>query len=303
MALFASVKLKLGLKLSFTLALMMLILVSLVSYFLITKQGALLEEQLMDKAVMQAGIGAKAMEFVLEKAVDNGVFTLEEVFDTNYVEIPGFDPPKYHSKIDFYLDNTILGIEDKFLDDPVVIYATMVDINGYVPTHNTRFQQPITGDKEEDLIGNRTKRFFNDPVGIKAARHQQKFLKQVYYRDTGEMLWDIAVPVFVKGRHWGAFRMAYSMEKIEQNIRDLTYSIGVVMLLLTILLGVTTFILVNRSIVELGRITRLASRMADGDLDVQIESRSTDEIGQLADVLERMRVSLQKTLERLKRNF
>jgi len=34
---------------------------------------------------------------------------------------------------------------------------------------------------------------------------------QVYFRDTGEKLWDISAPVVVNGRHWGAFRVGYVM--------------------------------------------------------------------------------------------
>jgi hypothetical protein len=34
---------------------------------------------------------------------------------------------------------------------------------------------------------------------------------QVYERDTGEKMWDISLPVYVEGRHWGAFRLGYCM--------------------------------------------------------------------------------------------
>ena len=303
MAISDSIRQRLGLRISFSLALLMLVLVFLSAWYLISKQTTVLEQQLVDKGIMQAGVGAKALGYIIEKAIDNGVFTLEDVFDSNFVEIPGFEPPKYHSKIDWYLDNTILEIEDAFLVDPVVLYAVLSDRKGYVPTHNTRYQQPISGDTNKDLMGNRTKRIFNDPVGLQASQNQKDFLRQIYYRDTGEVLWDISSPVYVKGRHFGAFRIGYSINQIDVNVSLLRQSIASVMLILTVLLSIAIFILVNRSILELRRITDLASQMADGDLDVKIESTSVDEIGKLADVLERMRVSLQKTLERLKRNF
>ena len=92
-----------------------------------------------------------------------------------------------------------------------MVFAVLVDRNGYLPTHNSKYCQPLTGDREKDMLGNRTKRLFNDPVGLKAARNSQGTLVQVYQRDTGEKMWDISYPVFVNGRHWGSFRIGYQM--------------------------------------------------------------------------------------------
>ena len=65
------------------------------------------------------------------------------------------------------------------LRDESVVYAVGVDVNGYLPTHNTRYQQPPTGDKEKDKVGNRTKRIFDDPVGAKAAANLEDGFLQV----------------------------------------------------------------------------------------------------------------------------
>ena len=91
----------------------------------------------------------------------------------------------------------------------MVAFAVLVDRNGYLPTHNTKFTQPLTGDVKTDLVGNRTKRIFDHDVGIKAARNQKGLLTQPYERDTGEKMLDISSPVYVKGKHWGAFRIGY----------------------------------------------------------------------------------------------
>ncbi|MBT7088489.1 chemotaxis protein, partial [bacterium] len=40
-----------------------------------------------------------------------------------------------------------------------------------------------------------------------------EFLLQIYIRDTGEIMADLSVPVFVLGRHWGAVRIGYIREK------------------------------------------------------------------------------------------
>ena len=178
------------------------------------KMKELMEDELQSKGKIEALRGAKIMERILTEAVDSGKFTMEELFDENYIPIPGTDPQKYHTKYDGYMDETILVIEDEFLaKDDQVVYAVLVDRNGYLPTHNSIYTKPLTGDREKDLAGNRTKRFFNDERGIAAARNRHDVLMQAYNRDTGAKNWDISAPVYVKGKHWGGFRIGYAMSK------------------------------------------------------------------------------------------
>ncbi|HEY6874717.1 MAG TPA: hypothetical protein VI298_18510, partial [Geobacteraceae bacterium] len=176
----------------------------------------LMEEELQLKGKSEVMSGAETMARVLTEAVESGRFTMDELFDENYIPIPGTDPQKYHTKYDGYLDETIQTILDEFLaKDEQVVYAVLADRNGYVPTHNSKYSQPLTGDRDKDKTRNRTKRMFNDPVGLAAARNRQELLTQVYYRDTGDKVWDLSAPVYVLGRHWGALRISYTMGKTD----------------------------------------------------------------------------------------
>lgn len=84
-----------------------------------------------------------------------------------------------------------------------------VDRNGYLPSHNKRYSKPLTGEHSVDLVGNRTKRIFNDRTGIRAARNKKPYLLQSYQRDTGEFLKDLSAPIIINGRHWGGLRIGY----------------------------------------------------------------------------------------------
>jgi hypothetical protein len=174
----------------------------------------LVEEDFLGHAKNQVQAGAREMERLLSEAVDQGNLALDELFDEDYQPIPGSDPRKYNTRYDAYFDQTVQAFEDSLLNDNV-IYAVLSDRNGYVPTHNTKFSQPLTGAAEQDRLHNRTKRIFDDPVGLAAARYDgsdgKGYLQQVYERDTGERMWDITAPVYVKGRHWGGFRIGYEM--------------------------------------------------------------------------------------------
>ena len=92
---------------------------------------------------------------------------------------------------------------------PQLAYAGAVDNNGYFPTHNRKFSQPLTGDYDRDLANNRTKRIFGDRTGSRCGSNTDAFLLQTYKRDTGEVMHDLSVPIRVNGRHWGGFRIGY----------------------------------------------------------------------------------------------
>jgi len=292
---------KMGIKIAVMVNLVLLIVIAAGSYYIINQQSGSLENQLLERGKIESIVGAKLVGKVIEEAIDNGVFGVKDAFDTAYEEIPGFEPAKYHTKYDFYLDKAILAMEDEFLKDESVVYAVAVDTNGYLPTHNTRYQKPITGDQKKDLVGNRTKRIFNDPVGIKAAQNKNEAYQQVYYRDTGEVMWDISTPIFVKGKHWGGFRIGFSLEKTMAAQAGLQTTLITIMGVILIISLISVFIVVNQSMRPLEEFTEIASDLADGKVDQKIESNSNDEIGRLADVLERLRISLKVAMERLSR--
>jgi methyl-accepting chemotaxis protein len=156
---------------------------------------------------------AKSVSRALEDAVDRGQISMDDLFDANYTPIPNTAPQKFHSKFDALCDKVLPLIQDPVLDrQPEVAYAIACDRRGYVPTHNTRFCQPLTGDEKKDVLGNRTKRIFSDPVGKRCGDHELPFLLQTYRRDTGEIMHDISAPVHIKGRHWGGVRIGYRTE-------------------------------------------------------------------------------------------
>jgi methyl-accepting chemotaxis protein len=146
----------------------------------------------------------------LEKWIAVKETTEERLFSSIYYPVAKTDPPKFTTDWDRLSDRDIQAIEEAVLArSPVIVYAVMVDRYGYLPTHNMRYSQPLTGNLAIDLVNNRTKRIFNDRTGLAAARNKAPFLVQRYQRDTGEIMADLSVPVMVKGQHWGAVRIGY----------------------------------------------------------------------------------------------
>jgi hypothetical protein len=165
-----------------------------------------------DQQVLQWATGCRAS--ILERLnamIDRGEMTAARLFDTFYIPIPDTYPQKYHTRYDTAFDKTIQDILDEYLKkDRRLVFVVAVDRNGYLPTHNSRYSLPLTGNREQDILHNRTKRLFNDRTGLAAARNTRPHLLQQYHRDTGEVMFDLSVPVHIRDRHWGAVRFGYT---------------------------------------------------------------------------------------------
>jgi methyl-accepting chemotaxis protein len=132
------------------------------------------------------------------------------VFSRLYFPIPKTDPLKFSSPYDKLAERDLVGPEDKALAHSAAWqYAIVTDINGYVPAHNTRFAQPLTGVSAQDYVNNRTKRMFGDLASLTAARNEGHFLIQRVRLETGDVIYDLSVPVMVRGKHWGCARIGY----------------------------------------------------------------------------------------------
>lgn len=146
----------------------------------------------------------------LEKLLDSNRLTEDQLFDTFYIPIPNTSPQKFNTQYDKFTDEVLIGILDSCLGkDQRLVFAVAVDVNGYLPTHNSKFSKPLTDNQDYNTKNNRTKRMFNDKTGITAAKNTRSFLLQTYPRDTGQNMYDMSVPIMIRGKHWGAIRIGY----------------------------------------------------------------------------------------------
>ncbi len=139
--------------------------------------------------------------------IADGELHLADLLDPTYDPIPGTNPQQFTTTFDGYFDRVLPAIQEPILDaHPLLVYAIVQDRHGYVPCHNAAFSQPQTGDVDVDVVRSRTKRLFTDPVGSRISANTNPFLLQTYKRDTGEIMHDLSMPIFLDGRHWAAVR-------------------------------------------------------------------------------------------------
>lgn len=295
---FLWIRQRMAFKITLALVVVLAVLASLFTVVLVRHRAAVLEEKALSKAQSLALVGARTVEQFLEDALAAGRFTRAELFDTDYrrvTEGPLARTPvaKYHTPYDAWFDERLQPILDSFLQhDSMVAFAVAVDRNGYAPTHNSRYSQPLSGDSARDLLGNRAKQMFNDPVGLRAARFSggdgQDVLRQFYARDTGEALWDISAPIFVGGSHWGAFRVGLSIEQTQAEIAVLRKEVMFVMAGLLVAASLTILLLVNHLTRHLKVLIRSAEGISRGETAEPIEVDSIDEVGTLGSAFNHM---------------
>jgi methyl-accepting chemotaxis protein len=155
------------------------------------------------------------IEAVFEASIEDNTITMDDLFDRNYVPIESTNPTKFSTRFDTFTDRVLPAIQEPMLSESFIIFAGAVDNNGYFPTHNNRYSQPLSGDYNKDLVNNRTKRIFDDPTGIRCGSHEKPFLIQTYKRDTGEIVHDLSIPIYVCGKRWGGFRVGYTSKAQE----------------------------------------------------------------------------------------
>lgn len=267
--------------------LVMTVLLAIFFIYDIQTQRSVMEDALLAKGKSMAANGALTVQHILEDAISSGRLSEAEVFDTNYIMIEGTNPQKFHTAYDTFTDKNLLTIEDGYLTDPDVVFAVAVDLNGYLPTHNSIFSKPLTGDQTVDATGNRTKRMFNDPTGIAAAGNTKPYLQQIYKRDTGETMWDISSPIMVNGKHWGGFRIGFSLVRVESKLQQITLRMLFAGLVLLIGIMLAAYY-VTRPMKMVKELSQTADRLVIGDIDQTIETKRHDEVGVLSEAFRKI---------------
>lgn len=260
----------------------------------INRQSREAGEELLIKGQVLAQSGAVTMGRILENAIESGQLSNEEVWDRDYVPFGTSTRQMYRTSYDKFTDDEIQQIIDEIQKDEEVVFAVLVDVNGYLPTHNSDFS---VGEWPQ----NRTKRIFDDTVGIQAAQNTQPFLKQVYDRpDTGETMWDISSPVYVHGQHWGGFRIGFSMERIDAKVAAIQWRIIISMIIVMAVIAAAIYILSGFIAKPLVQLSAVVGRLAQGDFTVKIKEYGRDEVGRIADSLKGMINNQKKSLQKVR---
>ena len=167
-----------------------------------------------DQVVREERSIRDAIQAQLEAMAREGI----DVFDRNYRPYLNCDPPKFKlAWSDEFVRRCQHLLDEGLARIPEAVFVVAVNTDGYLSAHNAKFSKPLTGDREKDLVGNRTYRKFDNPRELRAAQNTAPVLMQTYRRDTGEVLVDVAMPIYVDGRLWGNVRVGLPIEALSKD--------------------------------------------------------------------------------------
>jgi len=111
----------------------------------------------------------------------------------------------------------------------------------------------------------------------------------------------ISQPIRRSGQTLGAVVVGVNTSLVVARVREILRN-TILITLLPIILAILIAILIGRSLTRnVIALTEAADRLSRGDLDTTVDVRSNDELGDLSDSFERLRVSLRLAMNRLRR--
>jgi methyl-accepting chemotaxis protein len=157
---------------------------------------------------------AKQIANAFEAGLARGDISLAQLMDENYREIAGTNPKQYLTDYVAFTDRVLPPIQDPIQKiDSRIVFCVAWAKAGYLPTHNPNYRLPQGADPIWNNANCRNRRLFSDRAVRKVADNTRPFLLQTYRRDMGGgsfvLMKDVSSPIYVRGRHWGAFRMGF----------------------------------------------------------------------------------------------
>ncbi len=149
----------------------------------------------------------------VERAIDDGEFSVEDVFDRDYKVVEGSNPVQYDVRFNDAADKYVQPILDRAeLSDSRIIGSAIGDMNGYLPTHLSKRSHPQGPDPVWNDEHCRNRRILIDDQTRMALASDRPATLATYRMELGEKfipVKNVYVPIYFKGRRWGNFELAY----------------------------------------------------------------------------------------------
>lgn len=134
---------------------------------------------------------------------------------------------------------------------------------------------------------------FSDALTKKALTNNI-FLHQREKSDTGEEIWDTAVPIYNLNKRIGTARIKYSVDDTYKGLLQTILLIGLIAFIISLVISFRFSASISRPIAD---VVDLAKEYGNGNFDASIDIRRDDELGHLAMELNKLSRKLQKLIE------
>jgi len=167
--------------------------------------------------VERAHAAADELIAVTEAAIAAGEVNEAALFDRDYREVAGSNPPRFRTTLCDWADRAWRPLLDRLAaSDSSLMAAACTDMKGFLPTHLSRFSQAPTGDLAHDTRHCRNGRMILDAIDQRAKESTAPYMMAVY-RQEGDgrsyrVVRNVYLPIAFGGRRWGDLELAYSFD-------------------------------------------------------------------------------------------
>ena len=114
--------------------------------------------------------GPDITQYVLEKAVDNGLFDRDTLFQGHYDLIDGRGPARYRTEYDRFFDRNVVKILKAFQANDDIYYAYVINNDGFIPAHTDAGKSKTKFNRSDiEFIRNESSRQVSRSVGENEA--------------------------------------------------------------------------------------------------------------------------------------
>jgi len=153
------------------------------------------------------------LEPVMAQLQANGV----NMFDRNHTAIPDTNPLKYNVSYAHQFRRAVQDLIDAWArENDGALYCLPLDDKGYVAVHRSELSQEPCGDPAIDLQKSRHMRFFQN----RDIPYMGRFRLQSYVRDTGEVMFNLSVPIHIGGKYWGGLFLGLPAARLGITVRS-----------------------------------------------------------------------------------
>ncbi len=151
---------------------------------------------------------------ITQAALSEGELTKEGLFDTDYQLIEGSKPERFRTRLTEWADRNwrpyFDGVKGERAD---IMSVVCTDLNGFLPTHLSKYSQVPNGDLAHDTKNCRNGRIMFEGVD-KIAKASDEDYTMAVYRHEGDgnkhvTVRNVYVPLYFEGRRWGDLEIAY----------------------------------------------------------------------------------------------
>ena len=237
--------------------------------------------------VQNALLGARITQYVMERAVDNGLFDRDALFQGHYQLIDGPGVARYHTEYDRFFDRNVVTILKAFEENDDIDYAYVINNDGFIPAHSdnekskTKTAPVASGSPGTPAIG--------APYDLLVASA------------AGYIFHEFRAPIFVDGRPWGEFCVGIPVALVNNRVRDTVASTLFIAIFFSLVTVGATVYVIRRNLRPLQNLTHATRQMAAGDVSARCNDFGRDEIGTLARSFNAMAETISQTQEGLER--